>query len=208
MPTLKEIDAQISRIPDDARYILWTRKEVRSLPKVLEQGEQVVALTSGFVDNKTWLLVCTDRRVIFLNRGMIYGLKQIQMPLSRINSIDHEVGIAFGSISIWDGATRMTVGTILRGKVNGFVRVAKRAMEEYNFRMSAQFQQQQMQQQMAMQQQQMQMQMQQQAKQRSPEEQAAHMSKMAEHLEKLAALRDKGILTEAEFQAQKAKMLQ
>jgi hypothetical protein len=208
MPTLKQVKEQIARLPSQGRYILGTQKEVRCLPDVLENDEQIRAITSGLVQNNTWLLVCTDRRIIFLDRGWLYGLKQIQMPLNRINSIDHEIGMALGSISIWDGATRMTVGGILRNKVNYFVKVAKHSMEEYNYRV-AQYQQQQMQQHM-----QMQMQMQQQAqpqpvaKELSPQEKAQRMSQMAEHLEKLAALREKGILTEEEFQAQKAKMLQ
>lgn len=203
MPTMKQVKEQIARLPSEGRYLFWTSKEVRSLPSILEDDERIYAITSGFVENNTWLLVCTDRR-IFLDRGWLYGLKQIQMPLNRINSIDHEIGIAFGTISIWDGATRMTVGTILRSKVHYFVKIAKKAMEDYNQRVSMHYQQQMMMQQ----QQQQQMMQQQQQPQMSPEQQAQRMSDMAQHLEKLAALRDKGILTEEEFQAQKARMLQ
>lgn len=202
MPTMKQVKEQIARLPSEGRYLFWTSKEVRALPNILEDDERIYAITSGFVENNTWLLVCTDRRIIFLDRGWLYGLKQIQMPLNRINSIDHEIGIAFGTISIWDGATRMTVGTILRSKVHYFVKIAKKAMEDYNQRVSMHYQQQMMQQQM------MQQQQAPQQPQMSPEQQAQRMSDMAQHLEKLAALRDKGILTEEEFQAQKARMLQ
>lgn len=206
MPTLKQVKEQIARLPSEGRYLFWTSKEVRYLPNILEDNERIYAVTSGFVNNNTWLCVCTDRRIIFLDRGLVYGVKQIQMPLNRINSIDHEIGIAFGTISVWDGATRMTVGTILRNKVHYFVKVAKRAMEEYNQRLSMQYQQQMMMQQQ-MQQQHM-MQQQPAAPQLTPEQQAQRMSDVAQHLEKLAALRDKGILTEEEFQMQKARMLQ
>jgi hypothetical protein len=214
MPTLKQVKDQIARLPSDGRYLFWTSKEVRALPQILEEDERILAITSGFVGNNTWMLACTDRRIIFLDRGWLYGLKQIQMPLNRINSIDHEIGMAFGTISVWDGATRMSVGTILRSKVNFFVKTAKRAIEEYNYRISAQYQQQMMMQQQQQQQQMMAMQQQQQMQQQaqqpqlSPEQKAQRMNDMAQHLEKLAALRDKGILTEEEFQAQKAKMLQ
>lgn len=200
MQTLAQVKAQISRLPDEGRYIFWTHKEVRALPKILENNEVIYAITSGFVEKSTWLLVCTDRRLIFLDRGFFFGLKQIQMPLNRINSIDHEVGIAFGNIAVWDGATRVSIGGILRSKVEYFVRVAKKAMENYNFKIHAQFQQQM---------QQTQPQAAPQAKpELSPEERARKMDALSEHLEKLAALRDKGILTEEEFQAQKAKMLE
>lgn len=202
MQTLAQVKAQIARLPEDGRYIFWTHKEIRALPQILENDEVIYAVTSGFVEKSTWLLVCTDRRLIFMDRGFFFGLKQIQMPLNRINSIDHEIGMAFGNIAVWDGATRVSIGGILRSKVAYFVRVAKKAMENYNLKMSGQFQQQQMQQQAYQQQPAAP-----QKPELSPEERARKLDALSEHLEKLAALRDKGILSEAEFQEQKAKML-
>src|SRR5687767_6270903 len=106
MPTLAEVRRQIEAYPH--RYIFWTEKEIRALPEILDQSEVVKAVTSGLVDGTTWLLVCTNRRVIFLNCGMIYGVRQIQIPLERIQSIDHSFTIFFGSITIWDGASSYT----------------------------------------------------------------------------------------------------
>lgn len=207
MQTLQQVKAQIARIPSDGRYIFWTDKEVRYLPKILGDNEQVLALTSGFVGNNTWLLVCTDERIIFLDRGWLYGVKQIQIPLARVNSIDHEIGFTFGSISVWDGATRMTMGMILRNKVAYFVNVAKRAIEDYNQRMAQRY----MQQHAAQQQQQPQSQATPATPpppQLTPEQQTARLAAMADHLERLAKLRDNGILTDEEFQKQKTTILQ
>ncbi|MCH2547058.1 MAG: PH domain-containing protein [Alphaproteobacteria bacterium] len=210
MPTMKQVNDQIEKLPSSARYIFGTKKEVRKLPSILENNEHIRALTSGYVGSNTWLLVCTDRRIIFLDRGWLYGLKQIQMPLNRINSIDHEIGMAMGSISVWDGATRMTVNNIIRNKVDAFVKIAKQSMEEYNYRV-AQYQQQRMQQQQPQQQQPAPQPQQapqpQPAAELTPQQKAQRMSQLSEHLEKLAVLRDKGILTEEEFQEQKTKML-
>jgi len=193
MPTLKQVQAQINNLPAEGRYLFWTKKEVRALPGIMEDDEIIHAVTSGFVGNSTWLLVCTDRRVIFLDRGMIYGTKQIQMPLNRINSIDYEIGIAMGTISVWDGATRVSVSMILRNKVAYFVKVAKQAMEYYNYKMSAAAAQQQ--------------QPQQAQAAAAPAAKQLSADEITEHLEKLAALRDKGILTEEEFTEQKNKIL-
>ena len=95
MPTLDEVKRQIAACPH--RYVFWTEKEIRALPEILDNDEKIKAVTSGMLDGATWLAVCTSRRLIFLNRGMIYGLRQIQFPLDRIQSIDHEFTIFFGS---------------------------------------------------------------------------------------------------------------
>lgn len=100
MPTLDEVKKQIAALPD--RYIFYTHKEIRYLPKVLGDGEEVLALTSGYLNGKTWLAVCTNRRVLLINRGMFFGLHQVQMNLDRIQSIDSSYSLVFGSIRFWD----------------------------------------------------------------------------------------------------------
>lgn len=129
MPTLEQINQQIKSLPH--KYIFYTRKEIRYLPKVMNENEQILALTSGFMDNQTWLLVCTNRRILFLNRGMFFGLKQLQMNLDRIQAIDSGFGIAFGNIRVWDGAASMNVNLILKSTVAPFVKTVQDAMDRY-----------------------------------------------------------------------------
>ena len=54
----------------------FTKKELKHLPEILREGEQLLAFTSGIMDGNTWLISLTDRRIIFLDKGMIWGLKQ------------------------------------------------------------------------------------------------------------------------------------
>src|SRR4051812_26512514 len=107
MPSLAEVREQVAAYPH--RYIFWTQKEIRHLPEILDDDEVIKALTSGMVDGSTWLLVCTDRRIIFLNCRMFFGVRQIQLPLDRIQALDHNFALFFGSIRIWDGATSYTL---------------------------------------------------------------------------------------------------
>lgn len=129
MQTPDQINAQIAALPQ--RYIFFTRKEIRYLPEILETDERILALTSGFMNNATWLAVCTNTRVIFLNRGMIYGLRQLQMNLDRIQSIDSNIGLVFGSIRVWDGATAMLITLVLKTTITHFVRTVQGAMDHY-----------------------------------------------------------------------------
>lgn len=178
MPSHDQIKRQIAAYPH--RYVFWTQKEIRALPEILDNDESIKAATSGMMDGSTWLAVCTNRRLIFLNRGMFYGLRQVQFPLDRIQSIDHAFTIFFGSIRVWDGASAFSIGMVLKSSILPFVRVTEESM--YALRKA----------------------------QSSPQVVASHAQQpldVASQLAKLAELKERGHLTEAEFQAQKKKLL-
>ncbi len=174
MPTLAEINRQINALPD--RYVFWTQKEIKMLPKLLNQGETIRAVTSGMMKSATWLAVCTTQRILFVNCGMFFGLRQVQLPLDRIQSIDHSSTLIFGSISVWDGASAFTIDMVLKKSILPFVR----ATEESMFAMR---------------------------KAQSKPAAAAASVDVATQLTKLAELKEKGHITDAEFQAQKKKLL-
>lgn len=173
MPTAAEVNRQIEALPHS--YIFWTRKEIRALPDILEHDEPVKALTSGFMNNATWLAVCTDRRVIFLNRGMIYGERQLMIPLERVQAIDHESTIFFGSITVWDGASAFMMSMVLKSSILPFVKTTQEQMQVVR-------------------------------RQAKPGAQPV-ATDVASQLAKLADLKEKGHLTEEEFQVQKKKLL-
>ncbi len=39
---------------------------------------------NNFFDGRNWLAFCTNKRVILLSKGMIFGFKQIEIPLEEI----------------------------------------------------------------------------------------------------------------------------
>lgn len=129
MVTLQEVWQQINGLPH--KYIFYTRKEIRYLPQILGTGERIYALTSGYMNGKTWLIVCTNRRVLFLNRGMFYGLQQIQMSLDRIQAIESNSQIFFGNIRMWDSASSISIAMILKSSLIPFVRTTQEAMDIY-----------------------------------------------------------------------------
>lgn len=174
MPTLAEVKRQIAACP--GRYIFWTQKEIRALPSIMDDNESIKAVTSGFMDGATWLAVCTNRRLIFLNRGMVYGSRELQFPLDRLQSIDHGFTIFFGFITVWDGASAFTIKMVLKPSIMPFVKAAQEGMYAL----------------------------------RKPHiaTTASHGDDIASQLERLAALKEKGYLTEEEFQAQKRKLLE
>jgi hypothetical protein len=179
MQTLDEVKRQIEAYPH--RYIFWTSKEIRALPEILDSDEKIKAITSGIVNNSTWLAICTDRRLIFLNRGMFYGLQQVQMPLSRIQSVDHQHTIFFGTISVFDGINVFTLNLVIKPSIAPFVR----AVEDYLYA------------------------------HKKDQSKATNITStgpaggndIASQISKLAELKEKGYLTDEEFQTQKKKLL-
>ena len=171
MPTLAEVRRQIDAYPH--KYIFWTAKEIRNLPEILGEDEDIKAVTSGLVNNSTWLAVCTDRRLVFLNHNMFIGAQQVQMPLERIQSIDHSFVLFFGSISVFDGVNVFKLNMVLRDAILPFVKTVQEQIFRVNHRPAA----------------------------------TGGVADITTQLAKLAELKEKGHLTEEEFQAQKKKLL-
>ncbi len=183
MPTLEQVKQQIQALPH--KYVFYTKKEINYLPEIMIEGEEIRALTSGFLGNRTVLAVCTNRRILFLDKGMFFGLRQWQMALDRVQSIDGNYLIFFGSIRIWDGASAVNMGMVLANSIDPFIKATRTAIDEFRkiaFREVVSG-----------------------GQQAAPAQPAAN--DVASQIEKLAKLKEQGHLSEEEFQAQKAKIL-
>ena len=168
----KEYDRIAKEIGDNQ---FFTKKELRYLPEILQDGEQILAFTSGVMDGNTWLITLTDKRIIFLDKGMIYGLKQEIIPLNRVNAISGSTGLLLGKIIITDGAKDRIIKNVLKKTVKPFTNKCQEAIDAFNQR------------------------------------QMQSTSKVDDDpyakLEKLASLKEKGIITDEEFEKEKSKIL-
>lgn len=168
----KEYNRIASEMGDDQ---FLTKKELNHLPEILSNGEQVLAFTSGMMGPNTWLITLTDRRVIFLDKGMIYGLKQTSINLDKINSVSGQTGMMFGTIKIQDGASEKEIKNVWKKTVVNFVNAVRDAIE---------------------------------AQKKSVQSHSVPApNDVVSQLERLAELKFKGILTDTEFEQQKAKIL-
>lgn len=123
---LKTRSDEISREMGD--HGIGTRKELNALPDVLDADENLLSFASGFLDGNTWLIVLTDRRVIFLDKGMFFGMKQISIDLGKINAIQNSSGMFFGGIVIGDGARSYEITNISKKSAAGFSDKVRSAM--------------------------------------------------------------------------------
>lgn len=122
----KEYDRIAREIGDDQ---FFTKRELNHLPEILADGEQVLAFTSGLMDSNTWLITLTNRRIIFLDKGMIYGLKQTTIDLDKVNSVSGQTGLLFGKIVIEDGASSRKIDNVWKRTVVPFTNRVRDAIE-------------------------------------------------------------------------------
>ena len=112
-----------------------------------------------------------------LDKGMIYGLKLIDIPLDRINSISHSKGLLLGKISITDGATTRTIENVSNETLNFFTDTVSKEVEIYK-----------------------------QAK-NTPVTQVVNAMSTADEILKFKQLLDMGVLTQEEFECKKKELL-
>lgn len=170
---------EIAKEMNDNQF--FTKKELNHLPEVLNPGEQVLGFSSGLMDNNTWLIALTDRRLLFLDKGMIYGLKQVSIPLDKVNGVAGSTGIMFGKIIITDGARERKIENVMKQTVKPFTNKVEWAIDNFNNKDKQSSQ-----------------------TQNNPPPEEDKYAK----LEKLGELKAKGLLSEEEFQAEKSKLLQ
>ena len=173
--SISDVQAEINSLPckDD-----WgTRKEISELPNILTVDEHIKAMTSGVTEGNTWLIVCTNRRVLMLDKGMLYGLKLIDIPLDRINSISHSKGLLLGKISITDGATTRTIENIANTTVSFFADTVNKEIEIFK------------------------------QSKNTPVAQVVNNVSVADELIKFKQLLDMGVLTQEEFDMKKKELL-
>lgn len=171
---LEEIQQQMAEA--GVSDLFGTKKEVQSLPEIMADDEVLLYATSGFVDKGTVLVVVTDQRLIFVNRGMIFGTDFREIPFSKINGVSYSKKLVLANVSIDNGANTTLIKNVNKGTAPIFVDTLKKAINNAEQRKNASVA-------------------------------STPAASVADELLKLKSLLDAGILTQDEFDDQKAKVL-
>lgn len=128
MKTLKDIKQMLSNC---GAHIVGTKKEVKELPNIIGDDEIITYATSGWYDGHTWLVVSTSKRIIFLDKGMLFGVNQIEIPLGKVNAIKYKKRLFMGEVEIWDGASMYKVKNISKKTLIPFVNAVNDSIGEF-----------------------------------------------------------------------------
>ena len=66
------------------------------------------------------ILVSTNRRLVFIDKGLLYGLKVEDFPLDKITSIQYETGILMGKIKIHTSGNIAEIDNIEKASTRNF----------------------------------------------------------------------------------------
>ena len=173
MPSLEEIKNQINSLDGMSKFL--GRKEVRELPDILWDDENVEKIIQGTYNNGNGILVCTNKRLIFIDKGFLYGLKVEDFGLNKISSVKYSTGLLLGKLTIYASGNKSVIDNVDKTQVRAF---GDFVTNKINTKQSDN------------------------SLSKKPND-----DDVVSKLERLAALKEKGILNDQEFQIQKSKIL-
>lgn len=98
------------------------KTENTHLQRVLLDGEDVRCIAKGTLFSSVGILVCTNIRLFFLNRGILYGGIYKEINLRHVNSIYEKNKLLYSEIYIETGASVIPVLNVKKEVANSFVR--------------------------------------------------------------------------------------
>jgi Bacterial PH domain/Short C-terminal domain len=187
LPTLEEIKAQLEHL--DGVSKLFGRKEIKELPNILWEDEKLEKLVQGFYAKGNGILVATNKRLIFIDKGLMYGLRVEDFPYDKISSIQYSTGMLLGKITIFTSGNKALIEQIDKSQVKQFGEYVRArisgSLEHASYQSND--------------------------KQSPPQPTEVRSSgvddELIEALERLGKLKEQGILTEEEFTAKKKQLL-
>lgn len=117
MTTHAEIAEQI-RFLDGASKFLG-RREIKQLPDILWEDETVKKIVQGIYENRSGILVATERRLIFVDKGL-FRLTVEDFPYDRITSVQYQTGLMFGKLKIYASGNQSEIKQVAKDQVRSF----------------------------------------------------------------------------------------
>lgn len=175
VPTLDEVKSQLQRLDGASRFL--GRKEIRELPKILWEAESVLGAIQGVYKNRIGMLVATDRRLLFVDKGLM-SLRIEDFPYDKITSIQYQTGWLMGEITIFASGNRAEIKQTPKDQTRVFAETVRNRISGGQASVESQSQS---------------------VPPVNPD--------FLERLERLGKLREQGVLSEEEFQTQKQGIL-
>ena len=176
--TLNEIKEQMEQV--GIKDLFGTRREVKQLPDIINDDEVIVYGCSGLNDGNTVLCILTNKRILMLDKGLLYGIKSTEIPLDMVNGVSYSKGLMLGKISITNGATITKLENVNKNDAPIMANAIKEQAEQYKSLLK---------------------------KDNQPDSPTHHddleTDQLVNELRKLKPLVDEGIITEDEFQEKK-----
>ncbi len=117
---LDAIRAEIKSLGLDNVVTFLGRKEINELPSILDQNEKITNLIQGTYNGGQGILVATNRRLVFVDKGILYGLKVEDFPLDKITTIQYETGLLLAEVKIHTSGNIATIDNVEKAGARKF----------------------------------------------------------------------------------------
>lgn len=129
-----EIENQIKNASD--RNIKSSKRQLKALSLMLHDNEKILYLTStsqAFGPVLPIIILCTNYRVLIMQKGLAYGNDIKQIALDKINTIDYHLSALYGTFQIIDGAGKETkIKDVPKKEVVKLVKTIQEAINNYD----------------------------------------------------------------------------
>jgi len=129
---IEEVKTEIKNLQLDNVYSFLGRKEIKELPQILADSESIDGIIQGMYQNGQGILVSTNRRLVFIDKGLIYGLKIEDFPLNKISSIQYETGLMLGKVKIYTSGNIATIKNVEKSSARKFAEFVRDKLSQEN----------------------------------------------------------------------------
>ena len=182
---LQEIRDQLGSL--DGVATLLGRREIKDLPNILWDDEQVRGALQGLYGGGQGLLVATDRRMVFVDKKLIGNRVKVEdFPYDSISSIQYQLKVLSATVTIFASGNKAEIEQVMpKALARSFCEAVRALISGGDDRRLADRD----------------------GASVQPEPKHSTVEQMADALERLADLRDRGLLSDEEFDEQKQSLL-
>ena len=181
MYTIEEVKDIINSLPIEDLYKKQVvgKSENKELPNIIRDYETIKDIVSGFYASHSGILVATDKRLIFVCKGLMWGLTVEDFPFDKISSIQYELGMLTAELIIFSSGNEAKIKNVANERCRLFCENVRAIISSPRKNESE-------------------------GKQVMSN---SNNDDMIEQLERLSKLKEVGALTDEEFKAAKKKLL-
>lgn len=108
---MSDLRADIQAAKDRMKVKFGGGREIKKLEGYLWDGETVHAITTGAYGKGTGLVVMTDRRLLFVQDGMMSKSTE-DFPYSKISSVSWNSGMAMGTVTVFASGNKAEIKNV------------------------------------------------------------------------------------------------
>ncbi len=112
------IRAAISQMHGGQQWL--GRKEIAELPSILWEDELPERIIHGWYGKGNGIVVATNKRLVFVDKGLMWGLRVEDFPYDKVSSIEYNTGLLLGELTIYTSGNRAKIENIDKSQCREF----------------------------------------------------------------------------------------